>query len=187
MSPILRASLLLGVISVSSAKADDTGIQQSIVGGSVNGVCGISRISVPPQSSITSISTDGGMAIVFNSFINPQDSTPLALNLQVNIEATCNQAHSIDVSSQSGGMILNGPIAETNGFSSRRDYLTRLNWGSFSGEFQTNGNPQNAINLQIGGAIRDVMTISLSAPASNNPLVAGSYSDIIFVNLHGAP
>lgn len=175
------------MVIITNARADDA--QKSEIGfvGKIERVCGIQNIIVPQQGNITSINTDNGMALVFNNFVNPEDSTPLAISLQVNFEARCNYAHSLRVQSRSGGMTLVGKIPIADGFGTRRDYSTEVFWAGNRGSFQADGNSQNNIDFQINGAASDILTIRLNAPATNKPLVSGSYSDVILVNLHGAP
>ncbi len=170
-----------------AAKADESQISENGFGGVIGRVCGIQSVEIPPQGNVTSVNADNGVAIVFNNFVNPQDSTPLAISFQVNFEAKCNYAHSLRVQSQSGGMTLLGGTPIANGFGTRRDYSTEVIWAGNRGSYQTNGNPQSNVDFQVNGAATDVLTIRLNAPANNTPLVSGTYSDIIFVNLHGAP
>lgn len=144
-------------------------------------------VDVPSNENISAVIVPNGVTVAFNRFVNEQTLEPVAFTLMVNINARCNFAHQLSVVSQNGGFSLQGATGITNGFDTRRNYQASVSWAGENASFNTNGQSNLGVNLGLNGAVSDTLSIAMSAPAGNNPLVAGTYSDVILINLSGAP
>ncbi len=185
---MLRTSLIIGICAFSSfAYADDEKLLQTDFRSNVNGVCQILSIDVPANNNVSAVIVPTGVTLAFNRFVDNQTLEPVAFSLQVNINARCNFAHQLSVLSKNGGFSLQGANGATNGFETRRNYQTSVSWAGASASFNTNGQTNFGVNLGLNGAVSDTLSIAMNAPSGGNPLVAGTYGDVLLINLSGAP
>lgn len=104
--------------------------------------------------------------------------------IEVILPVICNSAHRVVVRSDNGGLRRVGPLVQAPGFSQLFPYRVTTLWGSQQGILATDQGGTLIINTSEARAGQ--LALAINVAAGGQPLVAGTYSDQIVVELQAA-
>lgn len=105
-------------------------------------------------------------------------------SIDVILPVICNSAHRVVVTSGNGGLRRLGPMVQTTGFAQFFPYRVTTQWGSQQGVLATD--QAGTLIIDSGEARAGQLSLSINVAAGGQPLVAGTYSDQIVVELQAA-
>jgi hypothetical protein len=132
-----------------------------------------------------------GQTITIDSLINERDATLNTASVQLKFpDVMCNYPAKVSIKSGRGGLIRLDPGAAqaqagSEEFKDRIDYRVDGNWGSlqlpqFTTEGVTEGYSQSVV---AGGANKADMIVNLTVDGQAIPVLTGSYTDNIIVQV----
>lgn len=133
--------------------------------------------------------SSGQIAVGIDNLIDPQSAQLLPGSISITLKGACNHAHSISLSTSRGGLhSAHGAVDGKNGgFLDHVHYIARLTWASSTTEMHTAdllGQPTRPV--VFGGAFSGFLQLQviLDQPETKNtPIIAGSYSDSLFLTI----
>lgn len=180
--PLLLAAAV-ALPGIAQAQQSDRASQRLELAALAPVACVISTPSVGSQqnASFASTSSSSGQ-INITEFVDPENASSRGSAIELNLPLVCNSSHSVRVTSANRGLLRAGAsgTASTGGFSEFLAYTVGLDWSGQSLELQTT-NAAAALSAAQPG--RGEMTIRITTPAGNGPLIAGQYSDSIVVEV----
>jgi hypothetical protein len=105
-------------------------------------------------------------------------------SIDVMLPVVCNSAHRVVVRSGNGGLRRVGPAVQAGPFAQFFPYSVSTQWGAQSGQLATDSGGPLIINS--GEARAGQLSLTINVAAGGRPLVAGTYSDQIVVELQAA-
>ena len=143
---------------------------------------GCRAVSTPtsPASDNAQISglTPGTADIAIEQLVDA-NGLPLAATIVLVLPATCNGAHTLNLTSANGGLLGDGPVL-SGPFRSSLPYSITVDWAGGRQAFQTlNLN----FSFDIGDAATGPVTVTINIPSGGAPLAAGAYSDELVLEL----
>lgn len=154
--------------------------------GQAPSACLISQPTASTGQNATLSQTGAQSAeIRISELVDPQTAQPRASSMNVALPVICNTAHRLTVKSGNGGLLrAGGRRGAVSGFRQLLPYNVSADWSgqSITGS-STSGTPVT-INSANGAAGQ--VSLSISIPAGGEPLVAGSYSDSVVIELQVA-
>lgn len=154
--------------------------------GQAPSACLISQPTASTGQNATLSQTGAQSAqIRISELVDPQTAQPRASSMNVTLPVICNAAHRLTVKSGNGGLLrAGGRRGAVNGFRQLLPYQVSADWSgqSITGSSET-GTPVT-INSPNGAAGQ--VSLSITVPAGGDPLVAGSYSDSVVIELQVA-
>jgi hypothetical protein len=114
--------------------------------------------------------------------VDPATAKTKAAVGTVQFQVICTGAHTLTVSTGSGGLINTTTSATGAGFSNRADYTLQAAWDGASRSLTTSG---SAASLDLSGSdsVTGALTVTVTVPSGQGPLVAGAYQDTISIDL----
>lgn len=173
---ILGAAALAGP---ALAQQDTTATIQTVFRGDVAAACRMSTPLAPTADNAQVGALAPGSADIAISQLVGDDGAPIGATIVLVLPATCNQAHTLNLSSLNGGLKSSGPVV-TGAFRSQAPYTVTVAWAGESQTFQTQ-NESLAFNL--ANAATGPVTVTIQIPAGGAPLAAGTYSDELVLEL----
>lgn len=105
-------------------------------------------------------------------------------SIEISLPVICNSAHRVIVRSGNGGLRRLGATAQTGPFAQFVPYQVTTQWGGQQAVLATNQGGTSQIDS--GQARAGLVGLSINLAAGGQPLVAGTYSDQIVVELQAA-
>jgi hypothetical protein len=164
----------------------DLATRNTQIRGEVPRACTITgpALAISASNATFAVSGVGSATITISQLVDPNigDGTPQAATLQFEIPATCTVSHELNVDSANDGLALGGSLgtAVTDGFRNALPYAITTSWSTLNLSGQTTSGP---LIGRVGDAATGNIVVSISIPAGGTPLVAGSYSDSLSINL----
>jgi hypothetical protein len=124
--------------------------------------------------------SEGTSTIEIGQLVSPIDASPLASSINLGFQVICNHAHSVSVRSGGRGLQLQQGAPASGAFATTVDYTFGMSWSGQSRQANASTG-QLQINAPDGAA--GMLSVSIETPASGRPLVAGTYSDSVIVEL----
>jgi hypothetical protein len=124
--------------------------------------------------------------IQISQLVDPQTAQPVASSMNVALPVICNSAHRLIVRSGNGGLLREGAAggAPVNGFRQLLPYQVTADW---SGQSVTGGSETlTPVTINAADGAAGVVSLSILIPAGGDPLVAGTYSDSVVIELQVA-
>ena len=140
--------------------------------------------SVPASNSSQNATVTqqvAGSANVVVTRLVGDDGVPLGAQIVLSLPAACNQAHTLNLSSLNGGLMnANGPAAGSAAFRALLPYTVQVNW---AGQTQVLTSSEGAVTQPVSDAATGPVSVTIQIPAGGSPMVAGSYSDQLVLEL----
>jgi len=174
---------LAGAIAAPSFADETTSSLPLLVSGDVASECRLSPAAEGPgDANVRFSSVAGGSQVTVAMFVDPTTARTRSSTGAVQFQITCTGPHTLKVTSGSGGMV-NGTTSVTGqGFTNRADYTLAAQWNGASRSVTTSGAAASLDLSQTNGA-QGALTVTVSIPPGQGPLVAGAYQDTITVDL----
>lgn len=198
MKRVLMAASAVALLATPSAFAAASQTTDITFSGSVADTCVMSTPTVTASSNATStalVGNAGVSTIGIDSLATSADDASLAAaSFQLTYaDSYCNYAHTIDMASTNGGMVIATPVAVVGGtFVQMIGYDSTLTWGAASvtdvdsTTSTSSAAAPGAVNGTedtIAGAYRGDLVLDVSIAADTNPVVSGTYSETLTVSL----
>lgn len=179
------AAITLGALVATAAAAQSTPLSDQSVTtdvvfrGGVAAACLLNTPTSPTASNATVSGLGPGTAdISINQLVDESGTSQGAVIVLV-LPAVCNQAHTLRLLSQNGGLLSDGPEVTAGPFRSQLPYQVTVAWGDSQQTFQS---VNQALEVAFAEALTGSVTITIQIPAGGDPLAAGAYVDeLIFV------
>ncbi|MBI1405003.1 MAG: hypothetical protein GC145_02630 [Caulobacter sp.] len=180
----LALAALLAAAGPAMAQTDvTTATIQAELRGSVLSGC---LLETPQSTGVSNAQVSelspGSANIAINQMVG-EDGAVIGAIITLVLPATCNQAHTLNLSSLRGGLLGDGPASSSGAFRSEVPYTVTVSWAGASQTFQTQ---DGDLSLALGEAVTGPVTITINIPAGGLPLVAGAYSDELTLVLGAA-
>lgn len=131
------------------------------------------------QNAIMTSPTPGAADVVVTQLVG-DDAVPVGAQITLSMEAACNQAHILRVSSQNGSLINSASSGIVGPFRNSLPYSIVVTWANAPQGFES----VDALQAQsVNDAARGAITVMIQIPAGGVPMVAGSYSDQLVLEL----
>jgi hypothetical protein len=124
--------------------------------------------------------SEGTSTIQIGRLVSPIDASPQASSINLGFQVICNHAHSVSVRSGQRGLRLQQAAPTSGSFATTVDYTFGMSWSGQSRQTSAS-NGQLQINSSDGAA--GTLSVSIETPGNGRPLVAGTYSDSVIVEL----
>lgn len=162
------------------------------VTGSAPQVCAIGN-PVLTSGQLVNFQTLNGTTLQLSQLADPRTLATNAASATVTFQAVCNFPHQIVLESQNNGLYRGGAAGAPppRGFADGVPYTAQLNWGSVSSTYfvpaTTRQTSQDRVLVPqpTAGDLRILLTIQPGASnlTANAPLIAGVYTDTLFITL----
>ena len=178
------------------AAGADAGAEPSVVPFTVTGntpqVCSIGN-PVLTAGQLVNFQTLNGTTLQLAQLADPRTLATNAASATVTFQAVCNFPHQIVLESQNNGLYRGGAAGAPPpaGFADGVPYTAQLSWGSVNSTYfvpaTTRQTSQDRVLVPqaTAGDLRILLTIQPGASnlAATSPLVAGVYTDTLFITL----
>lgn len=185
----LPLSILAALTCAGTAQAQelDRASQQVVMRGDapVGCVANSARAGNALNASWQEQGPNGGR-VVITSLVDDTSATARASAIQLSLPVICNSSHRITVRSSNGGLLRQGASGNRNGrggFSEFQAYDVALQWQQQV--VRIGGNTGTATLNQAQPAKGDLV-VDIAVPRGTTPLVAGTYSDAVVVEIRPA-
>lgn len=183
LSSILTATALLA-LTAGAAQAQSTApARQLAFNGEAAAGCLMQTPQAPTSDNASVTSSGPGSADIVIGQLVGDDGISVGATVILTLPAACNQAHILRLVSVNGGLINVDGTPAGGPFRSVLPYAVAISWGSGSDTYQS-GDP--ATTISNGDAATGTVTVTIEIPAGGAPLVAGSYSDQLILELAAA-
>ncbi|HEY1750669.1 MAG TPA: hypothetical protein VGG29_05365 [Caulobacteraceae bacterium] len=181
----MGAAVALAIAAGPAVRAADTaGSQPLVIAGQVASTCQMSPATQGPGNLNVAFSAAGGGAsqLAVNLMVDPSTARTQSVVGVVQFQVLCTGAHTLKVTSASGGLVNTTTTTTAGGFSTRADYSLQAAWAGASRSLTTSG---SAASLDLSGAdsASGALTVTVTVPSGEGPLVAGAYQDVISIDL----
>jgi hypothetical protein len=193
----IRLALCLGTIIAAGATAswaqsapasnltaNTVGANRLEIAGSVPEGC---SIAPPRQQAVANASISGGgtsAEIMIQQFVDPLTAVPQAASVSMAFPVLCNTAHTVTLTTRGGLEVQAGLPPAGPGFRSHVDYQLSLNWAGQQVSQATNSGP--SLQISSPNAASGDLFVNLQIAGGGLPLVAGTYSDSLVLNVRPA-
>lgn len=118
-------------------------------------------------------------------FVDPGTATSNASSIDLNFPVICNAPHRVIMRSSNGGMLRAGAVAggASRGFIEFTPYNLSLNW---AGQSLNRSSDAGTGTIDSSEAGSGDLNLRIATPAGSGPFVAGTYTDIIVIELQPA-
>lgn len=169
------------VANAAAAQVATSGTNQMAFKGTVQPGCITSIPASTSSQNATVTELVAGSANIVVTRLVGDDGVPLGAQIVLSLPAACNQAHTLNVSSLNGGLMnANGSTAGSAAFRALLPYTVQVNW---AGQTQTLTSGAGAVAQPISDAATGPLSVTIQIPAGGSPMVAGSYSDQLVLEL----
>lgn len=177
---LLLTALVASVPATASAQEVVTQSNQLSYSGQIQPGCIMAAATSPSaQNASMSSPTPGSAEVVVTQLVG-DDGVPLGAQITLSMESACNQAHTLRVGSQNGALTTPASTGATGPFRDTLPYAVVVNWASADQSF----NSGDGLQAQpVNDAARGPITVIIQIPAGGAPMVAGSYSDQLVLEL----
>lgn len=181
---LLSAALSLA-FSASAAMAQDTTHATQRLEFHGDAPAGCVANSARASKQIGTIYQDNGPTggvVTFPSLVDESTATARASSIELAVPVVCNTSHLITVRSYNGSFVrigAGGPNA-TGGFSETLGYDVGLQWQNLTA--QLNSSNTNT-SIAFGQPAKGDLIVDIAVPRGTQPLVAGTYTDAVVVEI----
>lgn len=180
---ILAAALLLAATSASAERLNPR--QEVILQGSAQPACVIKGPALARGSNISFASTGANAGeIRISQLVDPATAQVREAQVALLLPIVCNSAHRFLLKSGNGGLLRDGASPAGDRFRARVPYGVSAMWQGRQLRQTTDAAGDFTIDMPGSGAGDLALTIDIQS--GGQPLVAGSYSDTITVELQVA-
>jgi hypothetical protein len=127
-----------------------------------------------------------GGVVVFPNLVDETTATSRESSIELALPVVCNTSHRITVRSYNGGLVRLGANAArsgSGGFSEMQTYDVALQWQQQTVQLGT----QNAsAAISFDQPAKGDIIVDIAVPRGTNPLVAGTYTDAVVVEIRPA-
>jgi len=184
---LLALGLLAGTSAVAGAAAaqtpESTATIQATFRGGVDPACRMNIPTSPTADNAQIGATGPGSADIAITQLAGDDGASLGATIVLILPALCNQAHTLSLASQNGGLQGDGPPITGGPFRSNLPYSVTVDWADTA---QTYGTGDEALSVSVGDAAVGSVTVTIQIPPGGAPLAAGVYSDELILELGAA-
>ncbi|RYF93606.1 MAG: hypothetical protein EON95_08320 [Caulobacteraceae bacterium] len=178
--PFTLAAALMAGPAFAQTQEETTGTIQAVFRGDVLAACRMSTPLAPTADNAqVGALAPGSADIAINQLVG-DDGAPIGATIVLVLPATCNQAHTLNLSSLNGGLKGDGPALPGGAFRSQAPYTVTVAWAGESQTFQTQ---DESLSFALGSAATGPVTVTIQIPAGGAPLAAGTYSDELVLEL----
>ena len=186
--PIFAASLAFAV-SATGAQAQeiDRADQRLEVRGDAPAGCvaNAARASKEQGATYQDNGPTGGV-VVFPNLVDQSTATTRESSIELALPVVCNTSHRITVRSYNGGLVRLGANAArsgSGGFSEVQTYDVALQWQQQSVQL---GGQIGSAAISYNQPAKGDLIVDIAVPRGTQPLVAGTYSDAVVVEIRPA-
>ena len=184
--PLIALAALAGA-SAAQAQQPDRSSQKLEVLGDAPAACVANAATATNQvnAMFQSNGPTGGV-VVFPTLVDQTTATARASSIALSLPVVCNTSHRITLRSANGGLQREGSSAGGNsagGFREFQSYDVSLEW---QGQTAAIGAGSNSAALAQGQPAKGDMRIDIAVPQGTRPLVAGTYTDSVVVEIRPA-
>ena len=169
---------LAQAISGGTNLGNSSGGNQLVITGQAPQAC---VIAGSVQSSETNAVVNAGPTaaqVVVGQLVDA-NSVPMAATANLQLPVICNTANVLSISTANGALTLQGTAPPATGFRSQLPYTVSANWAG-QAQIVNSGEP---LQIASANAATGTVSIDIAIPAGGEPLLAGTYSDSIVVQL----
>lgn len=185
----LVVAVLFGpaMVQAQDSQGNDLGF-----GGTSPALCSFTSLPSELASDNMSLAAGGSNKLQIDTMVDPSSSLLKPASIQIEIIGTCNQTHYVSAMTKNGGLALGSAAQVVDGaFISHINYRAQVDWAGKSAIMSTDGGPgKKTPTTVIGGTNHGPLSLRIVIDDLENdltiPLVAGTYSDILTVQI-GAP
>lgn len=181
---LLAATLLIGVGSAASAQERLVPRADIELTAEAPNACLITSAPVASgrNASFSSGGSSGEMRIL--QLVDPLTAEVIAADISLSLPVICNAGHSVVVRATRGGLTREGAAAPSApGFRNQVPYDLAVSWAGATSS-QTSASP--GVVIDQSGAAAGTLQLDISIPEGGAPLVAGTYSDQVVIELRVA-
>jgi hypothetical protein len=175
---------LASLMMAGSALAQDATSNITMSGSAAN-TCNVPTVAV--VSSNGSFVPDTGLngTFTFSDFANSTNATHASKTLTITYTgAMCNYAAKLGLQSTNGAMT--SGLAAVSGFAEKVTYTAAAAWDGATNSLTADGSAagiKGASNTSVAGPKNADLVVTVTTVASASPLLAGSYSDVLVVQV----
>lgn len=180
---LIAVFLLAGPAAVAAQTAPPPNDGRLELVGTANPACVIRAPSaaIGNNMSFNPVSSMAG-EIAIAEFVDA-DAVPRGGSIEVILPVVCNSAHRVLVRSGNGALRRVGAPVQSGPFAQSVAYQVATIWGGQQGSLATGAGP---LIINTPEARAGQLSLAISVPAGGPPLVAGTYSDQIILELQAA-
>lgn len=182
--PIILSLALLAPSAVAAQETFDPSLGRVEILGTADPACVIRAPSaaVGTNMRFEPLSASAGQ-IGITEFVD-QNAVSRGGSIEINLPVICNSAHRVVVRSGNGGLRRVGATVQAGPFAQFVPYSVAAQWGGQQALLATNQG--GSVLIDSGQARAGLVGLTISVAAGGQPLVAGTYSDQIVVELQAA-
>lgn len=123
-----------------------------------------------------------GGVVTFPNLVDQSTAAARASSIQLAVPVVCNTSHVITVRSYNGALVRQGAggANSAGGFSESQTYGVALQWQNLT---TTLGGGTTNAAIAYGQPAKGDLTIDIAVPRGTQPLVAGTYTDAVVVEI----
>ena len=149
-------------------------------------VASAGRAANPVNASFQSTGPTSG-TVMLPLFVDTTTATARGSSIEVAVPVICNASHTITVRSANGGLLREGAgparAGTSGGFSEFQAYGVDLQWQQRKLRL---GGARSSADLFYAQPAKGDLIVSITVPRGTTPLVAGTYSDTVVVEIRPA-
>lgn len=182
-------ALVAASIGASAAQAQELtrAVQRVELHGDAPAACVANggRAANPVNASFQSTGPNSG-TVLLPLFVDTATATTRGSSIEVAVPVICNTSHTITVRSANGGLLREGAAAArtgSGGFSEFQAYDVGLQWQQ---QVMRLGGATSSATLVYAQPAKGDLIVNITVPRGTAPLVAGTYSDSVVVEIRPA-
>ncbi|MBX9644491.1 MAG: hypothetical protein K2W91_10380 [Novosphingobium sp.] len=147
-------------------------------------VANAARVTSQANATFQSNGPSGGV-VVFPALVDSVTATSRASSIALALPVVCNASHRVTLRSANGGLLREGANLGRNsgGFAEFQTYGVSVQW---QGQTASVGGGGNSATLAQGQPAKGEMLVDIAVPQGTQPLVAGTYTDSVVVEIRPA-
>lgn len=179
-------ALQAGAAQAQDADIDQFGRAEFEIAGVAQPACLVGQ-AIAQQIANASFAADGvsGGTLSITALSDPETAQGNPASAVVAVPVICNAAHKVTVGSGNGGLLrVGGSRSALGGFEQFLPYNVNYSW---AGEQVAGTSDAPAgLDLSVPSPGRGDLTVSIALDATEAPLVAGSYEDVLLIEVSAA-
>jgi len=190
LSRLVAAGVLVGAGPDWAQGSAETG--RIVLNGAVNRICVLGAPALS-AGALVNFQTLNGTTLRISQLADPKTLAANAASATITFPAACNVPHQIVLESQNNGLYRGGAggAPPPPGFADGVPYTVQLTWGPISSTFfvpattRLTNQDRVVVGEPVAGDLKLLLTIQAGASnlVANAPLVAGVYTDTLFITL----
>jgi hypothetical protein len=116
--------------------------------------------------------------------VDPTSALPRATSMDLLVPIICNGPHRVTLRSGNGGLVRQGDPVQGNGFASAVPYNLGIAWGATQSNVTSDSGAP--LVLDANEARAGQLSLQIAVARGSQPLVAGTYSDLIVLEFQAA-